>query len=174
VIQTLADVVLVGLLCVAAWYDIRAHRVPNELTLAGLAAALALRAPLGVAALVTGLQGFAVALAVAALFYALGAVGGGDAKLLAMVGAFLGLGPLPGALAYIVLLGAGMAIVAMARRGLLLLLFINTVDLFRSKRLVAQSGGVRTLETQGASTIPYAVPIAAGTLMWWFGQGVKL
>ena len=173
-IQTLADVVLVGLLCAAAWYDIRAHRVPNGLTLAGLAAALALRAPLGVAALMAGLEGFAVALAVAVLFYALGAVGGGDAKLLAMVGAFLGLGHLPGALAYIVLLGAGMAIVAMARRGLLLLLVINTMDLFRSKRLVAHSGSVRTLETQGALTIPYAVPIAAGTLMWWFGQGVKL
>jgi prepilin peptidase CpaA len=174
VIQTLADVVLVGLLCAAAWWDIRAHRVPNQLTLAGLVAALLLRAPLGVGALLTGLEGFAIALAVAVLFYGLGAVGGGDAKLLAMVGAFLGLGPLPGALAYIVLLGAGLALVTMARRGLLLLLFINTMDLFRSKRLLAQSGSVRTLETPAAQTIPYAVPIAAGTLMWWFGQGVKL
>ena len=72
------------------------------------------------------------------------------------------------------LLGAAMAIVAMARRGLLLLLFFNTMDLFRSKRLVARSGGVRMLEAPGAQTIPYAVPIAAGTLLWWFGQGVKL
>ncbi|MGH7514242.1 MAG: A24 family peptidase [Gemmatimonadales bacterium] len=165
---------LVGVLCAAAWWDIRDRRVPNQLTVAGLVAALLLRAPLGVDAVVTGLAGFAVALGVAVLFHALGAVGGGDAKLLGMVGAFLGLGPLPGALAYIVLLGAGMALVAMARRGLLLLLFFNTVDLFRSKRLVARSGSVRTLETPGAQTIPYAVPIAAGTLMWWFGQGVKL
>ena len=173
-IQTLADVMLVGFLCAAAWSDIRAHRVPNRLTLAGLVVAFVLRAPLGVAAVLSGLEGFAIALAVAMLFFALGAVGGGDAKLLAMVGAFLGLGPLPGALAYIVLLGAAMAVVAMARRGLLLLLFMNTVDLFRSKHLVARSGDVRTLETPGAQTIPYAVPIAAGTLMWWFGQGVKL
>ena len=173
-IQTLADVVLVGLLCAAAWLDMRSHRVPNQLTLTGLAAAFALRAPLGVSAILTGLEGFGVALVVAVLFFALGAVGGGDAKLLAMVGAFLGLGPLPGALAYIVLLGAAMALVVMARRGLLLLLFMNTVDLFRSKHLVARSGDVRTLETAGASTIPYAVPIAAGTLMWWFGQGVRL
>jgi prepilin peptidase CpaA len=174
VIQTLADVALVGLLCAAAWSDIRSHRVPNRLTLAGLVAALVLRAPLGVPAILSGLEGFAVALGVAMLFFALGAVGGGDAKLLAMVGAFLGLGPLPGALAYIVLLGAAMALAVMARRGLLLLLFMNTVDLFRSKHFVARSGDVRTLETAGALTIPYAVPIAAGTLMWWFGQGVKL
>ena len=173
-IQTLADVVLVGLLCAAAWSDVRSHRVPNRLTMAGLVAAFALRAPLGVAALLSGLEGFAIALAVAVLFFALGAVGGGDAKLLGVVGAFLGLDPLPGALAYIVLLGAGMALVVMSRRGLLLLLFMNTMDLFRSKHLVARSGDVRTLETPEAQTIPYAVPIAAGTLLWWFGQGVKL
>lgn len=173
-IQALADVVLVGVLCAAAWWDVRVRRVPNQLTVAGLAAAFLLRAPLGVDAVLTGLEGFAVALGIAVVFHALGAVGGGDAKLFGMVGAFLGLGPLPGALAYIVLLGAGMAVVAMARRGLLLLLFFNTVDLFRSKRLVARSGGVRTLEVPGAQTIPYAVPIAAGTLLWWFGQGVKL
>jgi len=174
VIQTLADVVLVGLLCAAAWWDIRFHRVPNKLTLAGLVAAFALRAPLGVGAVLSGLEGFAIALAVAVLLFALGAVGGGDAKLLAMVGAFLGLDHLAGALAYIVLLGAAVAIVAMARRGLLLLLFMNTLDLFRSKRLVARTGAVRTLDTGEAQTIPYAVPIAAGTLLWWFGQGVKL
>jgi prepilin peptidase CpaA len=174
VIQALADVVLVGVLGAAAWWDIRARRVPNQLTVAGLAAALLLRAPLGVQALLVGLEGFAVAMGVALVFYALGAVGGGDAKLLGMVGAFLGLGPLPGALAYIVLLGAGLAVVAMARRGLLLLLFFNTVDLFRSKRLVARSDGTRTIDMPQAQTIPYAVPIAAGTLMWWFGQGVKL
>ncbi len=173
-IQALADVVLVGVLCAAAWWDIRARRVPNQLTVAGLAAAFVLRAPLGFDAVLHGLTGFAVALGVAVLFYVLGAVGGGDAKLLGVVGAFLGIGPLPGALAYIVLLGAGMAIVAMARRGLLPLLFFNTMDLFRSKRLVAREGGVRTLEAPGAQTIPYAVPIAAGTLLWWFGQGVKL
>jgi prepilin peptidase CpaA len=173
-IQALADVVLVAVLCAAAWWDIRDRRVPNRLTLAGLVAALVLRAPLGVDAVLSGAAGFGVALAVALVFYALGAVGGGDAKLLAMVGAFLGLAPLPGALAYIVLLGAAMAIVAMARRGLLFLLVFNTLDLFKSKRLLARSGGVRSLETPGAQTIPYAVPIAAGTLMWWFGQGVRL
>lgn len=173
-IQALADVVLVSLLCVAAWSDIRGHRVPNQLTVAGLVVALALRAPLGVASVLEGLGGFGVAMLVAILFYALGAVGGGDAKLLGMVGAFLGVTPLPGALAYIVLLGAAMAVAAMARRGLLLLLFMNTMDLFRSKRLLARTGSVRTLELPSAQTIPYAVPIAAGTLLWWFGQGVRL
>jgi prepilin peptidase CpaA len=172
--QTVAGVVITTFLCAAAWWDITSRRVPNQLILAGLAAAVLLRAPLGLEAGLRGLEGFAVALGVALLFYALGAVGGGDAKLLAVAGAFLGLQALPGALAYIVLLGAGLALVMMARRRLLLLLFINTLELFRTRRMVAREGDVRVLDSPGALTVPYAVPIAVGTLMWWFGQGVRL
>jgi prepilin peptidase CpaA len=172
--QTVAGLVITAFLCTAAWWDLTTRRVPNQLTLAGLAAAMLLRAPLGLEACLRGLEGFAVALGVAFLFYALGAVGGGDAKLLAVVGAFLGPQALPGALAYIVLLGAGLAVVMMARKRLLLLLFINTLELFRTRRMLAREGAARTLDSPGALTIPYAVPIAVGTLMWWFGQGVRL
>jgi len=172
--QTVADVVLAGFLCTAAWWDLTTRRVPNQLTLAGLAAAVLLRAPLGLEACLRGLEGFGVALGVAVLFYGLGAVGGGDAKLLALAGAFLGLQALPGALAYIVLLGAALAIVMMARRRLLFLLFINTLELLRTRRMVAREGKARSLDSPGALTVPYAVPIALGTLMWWFGQGVRL
>jgi prepilin peptidase CpaA len=174
VIQTVADVVITVFLCTAAWWDLTTRRVPNLLTLAGLAAAVLLRAPLGLEACLRGLDGFGVALGVALLFYAVGAVGGGDAKLLAVAGAFLGLNALPGALAYIVLLGAALAVAMMARKRLLLLLFINTLELFRTRRLLARDGGARTLDSPGALKIPYAVPIAIGTLMWWFGQGVRL
>jgi prepilin peptidase CpaA len=174
VAQTIASIVITAFLCAAAWCDIRSRRIPNQLILAGLAAAVALRAPLGLEALLHGLEGFAVSLGVALVLYALGAVGGGDAKLLAVVGALVGLKPLPGTLAYISLLGAGMAIVVMARKGLLFLLLYKTLELFRTQRMIARSGGGRTLDSPGALTIPYAVPIAVGTLMWWFGQGVQL
>jgi prepilin peptidase CpaA len=172
--QTVADVVITAFLCAAAWWDISTSRVPNQLTLAGLVAAVLLRAPLGLESCLRGLEGFAVALGVALLFYTLGAVGGGDAKLLAVAGAFLGLQALPGALAYIVLLGAALAVLVMARKRLLPLLFINTMELFRTRRMVAREGTARALDSPGAQTIPYAVPIAVGTLMWWFGQGVHL
>ena len=170
----IASVVITTVLCAAAWCDVTSRRIPNQLILAGLAAAVALRAPLGWEACLRGLEGFAVALGVAVGLYALGAVGGGDAKLLAVVGALVGLEPLPGTLAYIVLLGAGMAIVVMARKGLLFLLLHRTLELFRTRRLIARTGEGRMLDAPGALTIPYAVPIAAGTLMWWFGQGVRL
>lgn len=173
-IQTLADVSFTSLLCAAAWWDYHSHRIPNWLTLGGLAAALMLRAPLGLESWLQGVGGFGVALAVAVGLYALGAVGGGDTKLLAVVGAFMGLDNLPGALAYIVLFGGAVAVLSMARQGLLPLLLLHTLDLMKSWRSIARSGQERTLRSPGALTIPYAVPIAMGGLFWWFGQGVRL
>jgi prepilin peptidase CpaA len=174
VIATLADVGLTSLLVVAAWFDVRFHRIPNQLTLVGLVVALLLRAPLGWDSWLRGIEGLAVALLAGLLFYVLGAFGGGDAKLLGAVGAFVGPTELLGTLAYIVLAGALAAIVVMARRGLLPLLLINTLQLFKSLRFAGRAGGVNTLETPGSQAIPYAVPIAVGTLIWWFGQGVRL
>ncbi len=173
-IQTVANVALIGLACTAAWLDSTTHRIPNWLTVTGLASALMLRAPLGLATLGSGLEGLGVALAVSLGLYAVRAIGGGDVKLLAAVGAFFGFPAVIGALALMAVLGAAFALVSMVRRGLLPLLIFNTVDLVKSWRSLGRAGQLRTLESPGALTIPYAVPIAVGTLIWWFGEGVRL
>ena len=172
-IQTVADVALTGLVCTAAWLDFTTHRIPNWLTVTGLAAALTLRAPLGLAAVVSGLEGLGGALAVSLGLYALRAIGGGDVKLLAAVGAFFGFPAVISAFALMAVLGGAFALVSMVRRGLLPLLIFNTVDLVKSWRSLGRAGQLRTLESPGALTIPYAVPIALGTLIWWFGEGVR-
>jgi len=71
-------------------------------------------------------------------------------------------------------LGGAFALISMVRRGLLPLLIFNTVDLVKSWRSLGRAGQLRTLESPGALTIPYGVPIAVGTLFWWFGEGVRL
>ena len=173
-IQTVADLALVGLVCTAAWLDFTTHRIPNWLTVTGLAAALTLRAPLGSAALVSGLEGLGVGLAVSLGLYAVRAIGGGDVKLLAAVGAFFGFPAVLSGLALMAVLGGAFALVSVVRRGLLPLLIFNTVDLVKSWRSLGRAGQVRTLDSPGALTIPYAVPIALGSLIWWFGEGVRL
>jgi len=170
-IQAATDVTLTASVCMAAWLDWTTSRIPNWLTLTGLVAALLLRALAGSA--VQGLEGCGVALAVAFMLYALGAVGGGDVKLLAAVGAFLGLDHLAGGLAVIAVAGAIFALLNVVRRGLLPLLILNTVDLLKSWRTLA-TGRPRTLQSPGALTIPYGLPIAVGTLVWWFGQGIRV
>jgi len=173
-IQAAAGASIALFVCAAAWLDFRTHRIPNGLTVAGLAAALILRAPLGVDALIQGLTGLGLAFVISLVLYLLRAIGGGDVKLLAAVGAFLGSSEILGALGLIAVLGAGFALLSVTRRGLLPLLIFNTLDLVKSWRSLGQSGQTRKLESPAALTIPYAVPIALGTLIWWFGEGVHL
>jgi prepilin peptidase CpaA len=160
--------------CTAAWWDVTAARIPNAVTMTGLATALILRAPLGIEPLLQGLGGLGIAFGLALVFYALRAIGGGDVKLLAGVGAFLGSAEIVGALALIAVLGAVYALVTVSLRGLLPLLVFNTLDLIKSWLTLGRSGSSRKLESPDALTIPYGVPIALGTLIWWFGEGVRL
>src|SRR5215204_1265919 len=117
--QAAATVVLVVFVCTAACWDASTNRIPNSITVTGLAAAFILRAPLGVESLLQGVGGFALALGVSVVLYALRAIGGGDVKLLAGVGAFLGSAEVLGALALIAVLGAAFALLLVSLRGLL-------------------------------------------------------
>ena len=158
----------------AAWWDLRVHRIPNAITVTGLAAALMLRAPLGGDALLHGLGGAGITLLIGFALYALRAIGAGDVKLLAGIGAFLGSTEIVGALALIAVLGAAFALVSVLRRGVLPLLIVNTLDLVKSLSSFGQAGQRRKLDSAAALSIPYGVPIAVGTLIWWFGKGVSL
>jgi prepilin peptidase CpaA len=172
-VQAAAGAVLVIVLCTAAWWDATADRIPNQLTVGGLAAALVLRALLGVDHVLYGLGGFGVAFGIALVLYALRAIGGGDVNLLAAVGAFLGSGEIMGALGLIAVLGAAFTLIVVSRRGLLPLLVFNTFDLIKAWLSLGRAGPIRK-EASPMLTIPYGVPIAAGTLIWWFGGGVRL
>ena len=133
-----------------------------------------LRAPLGVDALMHGLAGVCITLLGSLALYALRAIGGGDVKLLAGIGAFIGSSEIIGAMGLMAVLGAAFALLSVIRRGLLPLLIFNTLDLVKSWRSLGQAGQARKLETPGALTIPYGIPIALGTLIWWFGRGVRV
>jgi len=105
-----ATVLVLGLLVVAAATDLRWHKIYNATTYPGILAACGLNAlgsllvrvgiaqpealeTLGWIGLESSLYGFlacGLVLVVCYVFFPVGAVGGGDVKLMAMVGAFLG------------------------------------------------------------------------------------
>ena len=105
-VQAAAGALLVILVCTAAYWDATTGRIPNELAVAGLVSVLLLRAPLGLDRLLEGVVGFGLAFGIAIVLYALRAIGGGDVKLVASVGAFFGTSDVIGALGLIAVLGS--------------------------------------------------------------------
>lgn len=160
--------VLLGL---AVFTDLTTRRIPNALTAGGLLLALGLRALPGDPGLVDGLLAGVVALGFALPFFLLGGLGGGDVKLMTMTGAFLGLDALPIAGLMMGGVGAGMALVAILRRGKTRVAARNLFNFFATFGRSSFTGwkgsggeAVLHMKTPGAITLPYAVAIAAGGL----------
>lgn len=161
-------VALVVLAASAAAFDLGTRRIPNYLTVTGLAAALLLRAAGGGEMLLAGLGGAALALGLSFPLFAAGGLGGGDVKLLVAVGAFLGPGRLMIALLATALVGGVMAFGAALRRR-------AVGATFRGVGLVVRGAAMRlflpgrphtmpSLSTPGAIAVPYGVAIAAGAV----------
>ena len=143
-----------GVMIFAALSDATSFTIPNRLSLVLLAAflpvALALGRPMSEIGLDLGV-GAAALLAGMAMF-ALGWIGGGDAKLFAVAGLWLGW---PASLSFLV-------VTALAGGGLALLL-LNARSAFVRSRLAGAPGWVERLITPGGD-VPYGVAIAAGAL----------
>lgn len=162
-------VVLVLTMGAAAFFDLRTRRIPNWLTLGGLAAALLLRALTGVHPLLDGLAGAGLGFGLGIVCMILGALGGGDGKLLMAVGAFFGFRPFVGALLLIGVLGGLLGIAeAVRQRAILPAVYSAGGMLKRWATLGRSAGPVRTLESPGAVKVPYGVAIAVGAVAWWF------
>lgn len=162
-VPQLAAVIIGGLACAT---DVTHRRIPNTLTLTGAVGALIFfLVTAGSHGLAWAAGGWVVGLAMFLPFFLLGGLGGGDVKLVAALGAWLG--PLNAVwlALYVALAGGPMAVVLALSRGYLKRAFANLWGLFGYWRLA----GVRphpglTLEAPEASVprLPYAIPIAVG------------
>jgi prepilin peptidase CpaA len=152
----------------AAWTDYRSRRIPNTLTVAGLGVALLLRAVLGPEAILDGLVGALLAFVLTLPLIVLGVMGGGDAKLLIAIGAFMGPRHFLTAATLIAIIGGMMAVVDAGRRGVLLPVLYNCGQIMKHWATFGRRGANRSFASVGALTIPYGLAIAAGALLWWF------
>lgn len=155
---TATDLAFLALVAIAAWSDVRARRVANELVLVIFAGGLLVQ---GVS--FAGLAGAAVGLGLLLPAFAARWVGGGDVKLLAACGAWLGpwdalIGGLLG-----IALGGALAI-AMAIAGGV----VRDVAHNLGAAVVTLSAPVGPRRHRGL-VVPLAVPLAAGCTIVWFG-----
>ena len=167
-------VTLAVVLVLATWYDVSQKRIPNWLTVGGTVAALVVRGFFGIDALGAGLLGGTLGLSLGLLLFAIGAMGAGDGKLLATVGASLGFRGFVQALPLIGLAGGLLALAVTARNGTLLPTLLRFRDLMIHVVSFGRVGERRTLAMPGAVTVPYGVAVAAGVVWVWMAYGVSL
>lgn len=166
-ISALHTIVFIVLVAMAAWTDVRSRRIPNEIVVTGFGVALLLRAMVGFDVHVDGLQGAGLAFLVVLPLFALRAIGGGDAKLVIMVGAFMGPERLVPALLVTGIVGGVMAVGAMIRQRAALRVLRSTVGLVTYGVTLGRAGTRTTVDMPGVITVPYGVAIAIGAVVGW-------
>ena len=163
-------VVLFTLLVVAAVSDVRRQRIPNWLTLPGLAFGLLYSAFVpfwGHHGFLWALAGAAIGFGVLFPLWLLRLTGAGDVKLMAMTGALLGLHAIPLALVGSLTAGGICAIVFALRHGNLRTMLGNVLRMAHLGGMAMTAGMPVRVATSGFGSVgrlPYGVPIALGTI----------
>jgi prepilin peptidase CpaA len=162
--------VLFALLIVAAVIDYRTYKIPNWLTLTGIAFGLIYSAavPFSLhAGLLWALGGLLLGFLIMLPLYALKAMGAGDVKLMAMAGAFLGVTDTFYAALFTFIVG-GLAALAFALFNKALGRMVVNVKNVAQVMLLSAIGGIkpdaRIDAGNSVGRLPYGVSISIGTI----------
>jgi prepilin peptidase CpaA len=156
---------LVPLAVVVIYYDLRFRRIPNVVVLAVLIAGLTINISFGGArGALSSLGGLAIAFIPMFLMHVFGAMGAGDVKLFAAIGAVVGLPLVPTTFVVVVMLGGVLAIYSMIRSGTVfstlhsvLRIFVGMLPGWEMPRF--------SLPANRKHTIPYGVAIMVGSVI---------
>ena len=178
-VAAIVNLILSALLLGAVWSDVKSQRIPNLLVFFGAGLGLLLNSVLpegfgfvsalpGAVGLWKALEGLALGLVVFLPMYMLRAMGAGDVKLMAMVGAFIGPNALIGAILLTFLIGGALSMLTALRRGTLRQLFDNLKTMLLSSFFKAVLREMPTVDAApvSAGKMPYGVAIAAGTFSY--------
>ena len=166
-LHVLAYIPLLGLVAVAAWTDVRQRRIPNWLT--AIVAAAGIVQSLTSFALVSpaqALAGLAVGFALPFLLYAVGGRGAGDVKLMAGIGAWMGVRPVVWVFAAAAIVSLIVAVVQCAMQGKLKALLRNTSLMLLNIIHVRRLGPAHVIDTgQRYRSIERPMPNAVNVLV---------
>ena len=156
------DALILAFAVTAAIGDLRWGTIPREFTTAGFLTGLLYHGVAGnlMSAALAAVLGFAVGLTL----FRLGAVGGGDVKLIAALGAMLSLGPWLIAMSVAVVVAAVIALVQAACHGVLWKMLVNSGRL--AAWLVTSGGKPHPgfhIDNPGALRAPFGGAAALGT-----------
>jgi prepilin peptidase CpaA len=154
-----AFMVLALMLAIAVYVELKERRIPNWLTLSGMALGLLIAYldhffMLSIVGLLIGF-GFLF------IFYVFGGVGGGDVKLMGAAGALMGAHLIQPALVYTAFIGAFLAVMMLIWRKD----FWMRIALGFKKLAFWRKESVTELEPPAPIAVPYGIAIALGCLL---------
>ena len=158
-------VIAIGL--VACVFDIRTRRIPNALTLStALAGLLYHVATSGTSGAQTAAAGWLVGLLLLLPYFALGGMGGGDVKLMAALGAWLGPGDTFWLAMYAGIAGGVFGVIVALSHGYLGRAIANVRGILGYWAIT----GIKpvpgmTLDSSKSPRLAFAIPILAGTMV---------
>ena len=173
----MANFLLELLVVVAAFLDLRRRRIPNWLTVPGMVAGLSINAyQTGWTGLKHGLLGMLLALVVYGLLFAIHAMGGGDVKLMAAVGAFTGPEAWLSIFAITAVVGGMLAIITLLTHGGLVRALGNVAAILGSLgrfRAPHEERPELDVAHPSARTLPHGAASAVGVLIYllWLAPG---
>jgi prepilin peptidase CpaA len=170
-------VIVVSLaLIVAAYLDGTRLRVPNWITFPLVLSGLAWNSWIaGWDGLVASLFGISVGLACLLPLYSVGGIGAGDVKLLAGVGAWLGVSITFWAFCTSAVVGAVMAVWMVWRRNSFIHHYANTLAIVAEWMQISDPRELSRLaaeRTPRMLLLPYAIPICIGSIAYFFYSGI--
>jgi prepilin peptidase CpaA len=164
--QALVNIgLLAPLAIVIGYYDVRYRRIPNAFVLAALAGGLALNGIFGgLPGVAASLGGCALAFVLMFILHIFGAMGAGDVKLFAAIGAVTGAQLVVPTFLVVVLTGGLLAVVSIIRAGTVMTTLLRVLQI-----LVGLLPGWQmpkfAVPADRTHTIPYGVAITMGSII---------
>ena len=160
-------IIVLGIGLIACVWDVRTRRIPNVLTFSAAIAGLAFHVMTGgLAGAQTAAGGWLLGLLLLLPYFVLGGMGGGDVKLVAALGAWLGPQDTFWLAIYAGLAGGVIGLTLAFARGYARQAMANVLSIFNYWFYV----GIKpvpgmTLESSASPRLAFAIPILAGTMV---------
>jgi prepilin peptidase CpaA len=164
--ETLVQItLLIPLAIIIAYYDVRYRRIPNPFVLATLVSGIAINAISGgMAGVLASVSGCALGFVLMFMLHLFGAMGAGDVKLFAAIGAVTGAHLVLPTFLVVILTGGVLAIISVIRAGALLTTMQRVLQI-----LVGLLPGWQmprfAVPADRKHTIPYGVAITIGSII---------
>jgi prepilin peptidase CpaA len=156
---------LIPLAIIIAYYDVRYRRIPNPFVLATFISGLAMNGILGgFSGVVGSIAGCALGFVLMFMLHVFGAMGAGDVKLFASIGAVTGAHLVLPTFLVVILTGGVLAVISILRTGALISTMHRVLQIFAGL-LPGWEMPRFAVPTDRRHTIPYGVAITIGSII---------